>query len=92
MKNKRHLKIMELIDSFSVTTQDELMNMLKSAGFNVTQATVSRDIKELQLIKILGSDGNYKYSRHKASANSDVSNKFYSIFPVHYFRCFFGEY
>ena len=44
-----------------VDTQEELLVYLKKAGFDVTQATVSRDIKELRLIKALGSDGRYRY-------------------------------
>lgn len=61
-KGQRHIKIRELITNFEVETQDELVDMLKSAGFNVTQATVSRDIKELHLVKVPMPDGRYKYS------------------------------
>lgn len=61
-KSSRHLKIKELISNQDVETQDELVELLKEGGFNVTQATVSRDIKELQLIKIPTANGNYKYS------------------------------
>ncbi|MDQ0161404.1 transcriptional regulator AhrC/ArgR [Bacillus alveayuensis] len=61
-KGQRHIKIRELITNFDIETQDELVDMLKSAGFNVTQATVSRDIKELHLVKVPMPDGRYKYS------------------------------
>ncbi len=61
-KGQRHIKIRELITNFEVETQDELVDMLKNAGFNVTQATVSRDIKELHLVKVPMPDGRYKYS------------------------------
>jgi len=61
-KGKRHLKIREIITSNIVETQDELVDFLKNAGFNVTQATVSRDIKELHLVKVPLNDGRYKYS------------------------------
>lgn len=62
MKSVRHLKIKEIIYTQVIETQDELVEALASAGFQVTQATVSRDIKELQLIKIATTDGRSKYS------------------------------
>ncbi len=61
-KGQRHIKIRELITTNEVETQDELVDRLRDAGFNVTQATVSRDIKELHLIKVPLPDGRYKYS------------------------------
>lgn len=61
-KAKRHIKIRELISEYDIETQDELVDRLKELGFNVTQATVSRDIKEMHLIKIPSSSGKYKYS------------------------------
>ncbi|WP_085991947.1 transcriptional regulator AhrC/ArgR [Oceanobacillus senegalensis] len=61
-KIQRHLKIRELITEDEIETQDDLVDRLKSLGYNVTQATVSRDIKELQLVKVPASDGRYKYS------------------------------
>lgn len=61
-KGQRHIKIRELITKFDIETQDELVDFLYSDGFHVTQATVSRDIKELQLIKVPTHDGKYKYS------------------------------
>lgn len=62
MKGQRHMKIREIITTREIDTQDELVQVLREAGFNVTQATVSRDIKELQLVKIPLEDGRYKYS------------------------------
>jgi len=62
MKAKRHLKIRELIANSEIDTQEELVEKLKNLGFNVTQATVSRDIKELHLVKVPLEDGKYKYS------------------------------
>lgn len=62
MKSVRHMKIREIISGQIVETQDELVDALRVAGFQVTQATVSRDIKELQLIKVTVEDGRYKYS------------------------------
>jgi len=61
-KIKRHLKIREIISNNDIETQDELVERLKKLGFKVTQATVSRDIKELHLVKIPSSSGQYKYS------------------------------
>lgn len=61
-KGQRHIKIREIISKKDIETQDELVEELKKAGFNVTQATVSRDIKELHLVKVPLQDGRYKYS------------------------------
>ena len=60
MKTKRHRKILELIKENIVGTQEELADLLKKEGFNVTQATVSRDIKELALIKITAGNDQYR--------------------------------
>jgi len=62
MKYKRHSKIMELISSFDIYTQEELAERLKKSGFAATQATISRDIKELKLLKIPAANGQYKYA------------------------------
>ncbi|ANS74922.1 arginine repressor [Paenibacillus yonginensis] len=62
MKGLRHIKIREIITQQDIETQDELVDSLRKAGFQVTQATVSRDIKELLLIKVPTDDGRYKYS------------------------------
>lgn len=61
-KGQRHLRIRDIITNEEVETQDQLVDKLKKAGVDVTQATVSRDIKELHLIKVPLSDGRYKYS------------------------------
>lgn len=60
-KYNRQGKILELIKSFEIETQEELTSQLKNMGINVTQATVSRDIKELGLVKVLSKSGKYKY-------------------------------
>ncbi|MCZ8520631.1 MULTISPECIES: transcriptional regulator AhrC/ArgR [Paenibacillus] len=62
MKGQRHIKIREIITNNEIETQDELVELLGVAGFHVTQATISRDIKELHLIKVPLDDGRYKYS------------------------------
>lgn len=79
MKSKRHLKILEIIGEKVVETQEELADELKKAGFDVTQATVSRDIKTLKLTKVLGADGKYKYSSIKPE-NNEITDKMTSIF------------
>jgi transcriptional regulator of arginine metabolism len=61
-KGQRHIKIREIIANREIETQDELVENLKNSGYNVTQATVSRDIKELHLVKVPMQDGRYKYS------------------------------
>jgi transcriptional regulator of arginine metabolism len=61
-KGQRHIKIREIIAKNEVETQDELVQSLRDLGFKVTQATISRDIKELHLVKVPLSDGRYKYS------------------------------
>jgi transcriptional regulator of arginine metabolism len=62
MKAQRHIKIREIIATKDIETQEELVEELKKAGYNVTQATVSRDIKELHLVKVPTNNGRYKYS------------------------------
>lgn len=62
MKDQRLMRIRELVSQFEIETQDELVHALEESGFAVTQATISRDIKELQLIKVVGSTGRYKYA------------------------------
>ena len=61
LKNKRHEKIIDIITNKDIETQEELADELRIAGFDVTQATVSRDIKLLKLIKVSTSSGTYKY-------------------------------
>jgi len=61
-KGQRHIKIRDIIANKDIENQDELVEELRNAGFNVTQATVSRDIKELHLVKVPLADGRYKYS------------------------------
>ncbi|MCL7746153.1 transcriptional regulator AhrC/ArgR [Halalkalibacter alkaliphilus] len=61
-KGQRHIKIRDIIVNNEVETQDDLVEQLRREGYNVTQATVSRDIKELHLVKVPMLDGRYKYS------------------------------
>ncbi len=62
MKEKRHMRIKEIVSQNEVETQEDLVNALEVSGFPVTQATISRDIKELHLIKVVGTNGRYKYA------------------------------
>lgn len=80
MKAKRHTQILELIADCSIDTQEELLRRLNEAGFKVTQATVSRDIKELRLIKTQSPDGGYHYTTGAKSNAVDMSFKFHAIF------------
>ena len=78
MKYKRQSKILELINAYDIYTQDDLAERLGRSGFAATQATISRDIKELKLLKIPASNGQYKY----ASANHEEDKaevKFFNI-------------
>lgn len=61
MRYSRQNKILELINNMDIGTQEKLAQLLRENGFVVTQATISRDIKDLQLIKVLSSNGKYKY-------------------------------
>ncbi len=68
MKIKRHNKILEIIENYNIETQEELIDKLRLAGFDVTQATVSRDIRELKLLKQMSDMGTYKYVVPKTGA------------------------
>ena len=57
MKSGRHARILELISEQSIETQDDLLNCLRQDGYKATQATISRDIKDLRLVKTLRADG-----------------------------------
>lgn len=76
----RQLKILDIISKHDVDTQEELVDYLRSEGFAVTQATVSRDIKEMGIIKTLSSDGrHYKYAAQQTKEAS-AADKFLSMF------------
>ncbi len=68
MKQRRHRQIIDIINSKLLATQDELAEELRRAGFEVTQATISRDIKELRLVKIPAGAGFYRYTVPRESA------------------------
>lgn len=64
MKIDRHSKIIQIIENNVVETQEELTELLSKSGISVTQATVSRDIRELKLIKVMAENGIYKYATY----------------------------
>ncbi len=76
MKSIRQAKILELIKEYCYDKQEDLQAKLNECGFNVTQATVSRDIRELGIIKSVGADGVYKYRTVNENNVSDGSGKF----------------
>lgn len=78
MKSARHRKILELIRTQDVNTQEELTNRLREAGFSVTQATVSRDLKDLRIIKVQRDEGGYRYLCPNIGTESSV--KFNGLF------------
>lgn len=79
MKSKRQEKILELIHEFEIETQEELIFYLNKYGFEATQATISRDIRELKLTKIIGSIGNYCYAVSEAPPAKTVTPKFNGV-------------
>ena len=79
MRYSRQNKIIEIINNNEVDTQEKLASLLKEQGFEVTQATISRDIKELQLVKTLSSSGKYKYAVN-TSSDLRLTDRFVKIF------------
>ena len=75
MKVGRQSKIIELVTSYEIETQDELSEYLTEAGFQVTQATISRDIRELKLTKVSADNGHQKYMVLR-TRDSEVSEKY----------------
>lgn len=79
MKTKRQTKMLELIKKHDIETQEELSDYLQKEGYQVTQATVSRDIRELKLTKVAMSNGRQKYAT-LTEANEDLSEKYTRVF------------
>jgi len=80
MKSSRHTKILELIADETIDTQEGLLEQLKKCGFDVTQATVSRDIRELGIHKVRVENGRYRYVSTQLKQSADMSGKFATIF------------
>ncbi len=80
MKSQRQAKIMEIISNKNVETQEQLLAELQNAGFRSTQATISRDIKELRIVKELTTFGTYRYSVAASEVGGTFSGKLNTIF------------
>ncbi len=80
MKSKRQKKILELISEKSIETQEQLLNELAASGFQSTQATISRDIKELRIIKTLDGLGGYRYVAPRKHEGDHFDARFRVIF------------
>lgn len=78
MKVNRHAKIVELINKYHIETQEELAEYLKHEGFKITQATVSRDIRDLKLTKVPTEGGRQKYAVHQ-SVEAEMSDKYIRV-------------
>ena len=82
MKNERHAKILELIEQYAIDRQEDLLEHLNQAGFKVTQATVSRDIRQLHLVKAAAGGGKYRYVPAMAAGGQAMhsQSRFETIF------------
>ncbi len=80
MKSKRQAKIMEIISTTNVETQEQLLQELQEAGFTCTQATISRDIKELKVVKELTKFGTYRYTSESRELSNPFSQRLNTIF------------
>ena len=80
MKSQRQAKILEIISNKNIETQEQLLAELQKEGFRGTQATISRDIKELRIVKELTSLGNYRYTVSSSDQNSTFSARLNTIF------------
>ena len=81
LRNARHNKILELIEEKEIETQEELCKELAEANFAVTQATVSRDVRELRLFKVAGSKKRYRYAAI-GKGEEELSDKMRSLFQA----------
>lgn len=80
MKSKRQAKIMEIISTSNIETQEQLLQELQNAGFSSTQATISRDIKELRIVKELTGLGTYRYTSASREVTNTFTNRLNTIF------------
>ena len=80
MKSQRQAKILEIISTTNVETQEQLLQLLLDAGFTSTQATISRDIKELRIVKELTSLGTYRYTTSSRELPETFSTRLNTIF------------
>ena len=80
MKSQRQAKIMEIISTRNVETQEQLLESLREAGYHTTQATISLDIKELRIVKELTGMGTYRYTTAQGDVTSSFSTRLNTIF------------
>lgn len=80
MKTKRQAKILEIVSNSDVETQEQLLQELQDAGFYCTQATVSRDIRELRIVKELTGSGTYRYTTSSKEVRGTFSGRLNTIF------------
>ncbi len=80
MKFQRQAAIVDIINNYEIKTQEELTSKLKDVGFPTTQATISRDIKELRLVKVASMSGGYKYSTPHMNADASFILRLKNIF------------
>ena len=80
LKSQRQAKILEIISTINVETQEQLLQELEASGFHSTQATISRDIKELRIVKELTTLGTYRYTTAAKEVPSSFSNRLNTIF------------
>lgn len=80
MKTQRQAKILEIVSNKDVETQEQLLAELQAAGYNSTQATISRDIKELRIVKELTSFGTYRYTVSSKEMGGTFSTRLNTIF------------
>ena len=86
MKTQRQAKILEIISTTIVDTQEQLLALLQEEGFHTTQATISRDIKELRIVKELTSLGNYRYT----TSNNEIEGTFSARLNTIFKECVIG--
>ena len=80
MKSERQIKILEIVSNLSIETQEELSEHLKREGFFATQTTISRDIKDLRLVKVMTESGSYKYATSVSESEGDHIGRLKTIF------------
>lgn len=85
-KSQRHAAILDLIQRECVRTQEELLEHLKTMGFDTTQATVSRDIRDLKIVKAADGKGGYRYSAALSVSDGDFASKLNTIFTEAVYR------
>lgn len=91
MKSKRQEKLIEIISTNNVETQEQLLQLLQQAGFSSTQATISRDIKELRIIKELTGLGTYRYAMAAREPHTAFSSRLNTIFRESVTSCDYAQ-